>query len=83
MVKMILTAEDDFDANDLVKEGDWDEKSFTLSPKEYLKIFISILEKINTPRNDDRIHFHEFVDACWTAVDFDSLSRGSHASSRF
>ena len=76
--KIVLAAEDDFDANDLVKEGDWDEKSFTVSPKEYLKMFISILKKINTPRNDDRIHFHEFIDACWTAVDFDSLSRGSH-----
>lgn len=76
--KIVLAAEDDFDANDLVKEGDWDEKSFTLSPEEYLKIFISILKKINTPRNDDRIHFHEFIDACWTAVNFDSLSRGSH-----
>jgi hypothetical protein len=36
------------------------------------------LDKINTPKNDDRLHFHEFIDACWTAVDFDSLSRGSH-----
>jgi len=77
--KIVLAAEDDFDANDLVKEGDWDEKSFTLSPEEYLKIFISILKKLNTPmRNDDRIHFHEFIDACWTSVNFDSLSRGSH-----
>ena len=76
--KIVLAEEDDSDANDLVKEGDSDEKSFTLSPEEYLKIFISILKKINTPRNDDRIHFHEFIDACWTAVDFDILSLGSH-----
>ena len=53
-------------------------KSLTLSPEEYLKNFISILDKINTPKNDDRLHFHEFIDAFWTAVDFDSLSRGSH-----
>ena len=76
--KIVLAEEDDSDVNDLVKEGDSDEKSFTLSPEEYLKIFISILEKINTPKNNDRIHFHEFIDACWTAVDFDSISRGSH-----
>ncbi len=73
-----MADEDDFDANDPVKEGDWDEKSFSLSQEEYLKIFISILKKLNTPKNDDRIHFHEFIDACWTAVDFDILSRGSH-----
>ena len=36
------------------------------------------MKKLNTPKNDDRILFLEFVDACWTAVDFDSLSRGSH-----
>ena len=76
--KIVLAEEDDSDVNDLVKEGDSDEKSFTLSPEEYLKIFISILEKINTPKNNDRIHFHEFIDACWTAVDFDSSSLGSH-----
>ena len=76
--KIVLAEEDDSDANDLVKEGDSDEKSLTLSPEEYLEIFISILEKINTPKNDDRIQFHEFIDACWTAVDFDILSLGSH-----
>ena len=76
--KIVLAEEDDSDANDLVKEGDSDEKSLTLSPEEYLKIFISILDKINTPKNDDRLHFHEFIDACWTTVDFDSSSRGSH-----
>ena len=73
-----MAEEDDSDANDLVKEGDSDEKSLTLSPEEYLKIFISILDKINTPKNDDRLHFHEFIDACWTTVDFDSSSLGSH-----
>ena len=51
--KIVLAAEDDFNSNDFVKEGDWDEKSFTVSPKEYLKNFISILKKINTPKNDD------------------------------
>ena len=76
--KIVLAEEDDSDANDLVKEGDSDEKSLTLSPEQYLEIFISILEKINTPKNDDRIQFHEFIDACWTAVDFDILSLGSH-----
>ena len=76
--KIVLAEEDDSDANDLVKEGDSDEKSLTLSREEYLKIFISILDKINTPKNDDRLHFHEFIDACWTTVDFDSSSRGSH-----
>jgi hypothetical protein len=76
--KIVLAEEDDSDANDLVKEGDLDEKSLTLSPEEYLKIVISILDKINTPKNDDRLHFHEFIDVCWTTVDFDSLSRGSH-----
>ena len=76
--KIVLAEEDDSDANDLVKEGDSDEKSLTLSAEEYLKIFISILDKINTPKNDDRLHFHEFIDACWTTVDFDSSSRGSH-----
>jgi hypothetical protein len=50
--KIVLAEEDDFDANDLVKEGDWDEKSFPLSPEEYLKIFISILEKLNTPKKN-------------------------------
>ena len=73
--KIVLAEGDDFDAND---PEDSDEKSFSLSPEEYLKIFISILKKLNTPKNDDRIHFHEFIDACWTAVDFDTLSRGSH-----
>jgi hypothetical protein len=76
--KIVLAEGDDFDANDPIKEEDSDEKSFSLSPGEYLKIFISILKKLNTPKNDDRIHFHEFIDACWTAVDFDTLSRGSH-----
>ena len=73
--KIVLAEGDDFDAND---PEDSDEKSFSLSPEEYLKIFISILKKLNTPKNDDRIHFHEFIDACWTAVNFDTLSRGSH-----
>ncbi len=76
--KIVLAEEDDSDADDLVKEGDSDGKSLTLSPEEYLKIFISLLDKINTPKNDDRLHFHEFIDACWTTVDFDSSSLGSH-----
>jgi hypothetical protein len=78
--KIDLEGDDIFDPAVQKDEAPSEEKSCSVSQEEYLKIFISVLKNINTPlkKCDERMNFHTFTDACWEAVEFDTLSTGLH-----